>query len=131
MNNWRAQGRKDPNRLDWERVSRYQKAQPNKLERINRAKKYAAIHHLKTTEAGFYAYREHDKWGRGQFQTTIFYKPGRTYRDWHCDPRSDEENSFGLGIWPKGNTRVFVRYEDFCVAVDRGDGKARVGGFRI
>src|SRR3990167_1473433 len=117
--------------LDWERVSQCQKAQPNKPERINRAKKYAAIHHLKTTEAGFYAYRNHDAWGRGSFNKAIIYASGRTYRDWHCDPRSDEENSFGLGIWPKGNTRVFVRYEDFCVAVDRGDGKARVWAFRI
>src|SRR3990167_1011589 len=122
MNNWRAQGRKNPNRLDWgwvseyqkltaaelrefkdrldwgwvsqcqkltaadlrefkDRldwgwVSRYQKAQPNKPERINRAKKYAAIHHLKTTEAGFYAYRNHDAWGRGSFNKAIIYASG-------------------------------------------------------
>ena len=46
--------------------------------------------------------------------------------------RKDVENSFGLGIWPKGNTPVKVKIEDWGCEVDkRGDGKARVWGFEI
>jgi hypothetical protein len=46
--------------------------------------------------------------------------------------RENEENSFGFGIWPKGNTPVKVKIEDWGVAVTvRNDGKARVWGFEI
>jgi hypothetical protein len=112
-------------------VSEYQQAQPSKIERITRAKKYAATHGLRIDQNGFYAYRNHDVFGRGQFQSARFYTSGRAYRDWHCDARPEQENSFGLGIWPTGNTRVFVRYEDFCVATNKNDGKARVWGFEM
>ena len=40
--------------------------------------------------------------------------------------------SFGFGIFPKGNTKVKVKIEDWGVAVDDIlDGKARVWGFEI
>jgi hypothetical protein len=41
------------------------------------------------------------------------------------------ENSFGFGIWPEGNTPIRVKIEDWGVAVNREDGKARVWGFEI
>jgi hypothetical protein len=45
--------------------------------------------------------------------------------------RKNIENSFGLGIWPKGNTKVKIKIEDWGVAVNKNDGKARVWGFEI
>ena len=45
--------------------------------------------------------------------------------------RKNEENSFGMGIWPKGNTPVKVKLEDWGVAVNKNDGKARVWGFEV
>ena len=79
----------------------------------------------------FYAYRNHDKFGRGVFNKIIFYKKGEYYRDWHLDMRKKEENSFGLGIFPKGNTKVKVLVKDWGVAVNREDGKCRVWGFEV
>ena len=48
-----------------------------------------------------------------------------------CNMNPYIENSFGLGIFPQGNTAVKVSIEDWGVAVDRDDGKARVLGFTI
>ena len=45
--------------------------------------------------------------------------------------RENIENSFGLGIWPKGNTPVKVKVKDWGVAVNRDDGKARVYGITV
>ena len=45
--------------------------------------------------------------------------------------RKNELNSFGLGIWSKGNTPIKVKISDWGVAVDRDDSKARVMGFEI
>ena len=45
---------------------------------------------------------------------------------------SKNENSFGLGIFPKGNTPIKVKISDWGVEIDsRNDGKARVWGFQI
>jgi predicted GIY-YIG superfamily endonuclease len=52
------------------------------------------------------------------------------YRDWRCDPNAKHENSFGFGIFPKGNTKVRVKIEDFCTGVENSN-KARVWGFEI
>jgi len=60
----------------------------------------------------FYAYRKHDSLGRGMYRKTIFYKKNTYYKDWHLDMRKDEKNSFGLGIFPKGNTKVKVLIKD-------------------
>ena len=43
----------------------------------------------------------------------------------------NNENSFGLGIFPKGNTPIKVKISDWGVAVNREDGKARVWGFEV
>jgi hypothetical protein len=78
-----------------------------------------------------YAFRNHNKWGRGQFNPTIRYETERYYHDWHCDMRESTKNSFGFGIWPQGNTPIRVKIEDWGLAVNRDDGKARVWGFEI
>jgi len=94
-------------------------------------KKYAQQYNLKVDEKYLYAFRIHDDFGRGMFSKAIFYTKGKYYRDWHCDMRVNKENSFGLGIFPKGNTPVKVKIEDWGVAVSRKDGKARVWGFEV
>ncbi|NQS88816.1 hypothetical protein HQ584_03375, partial [Patescibacteria group bacterium] len=103
---------------------------PLKQKRLE-VKEYAKQYNLKTDEKYLYAFREHDYFGRGVFNKTIFYKKGKYYRDWHCDMRENKENSFGLGIFPTGNTPVKVKIEDWGVAVSRQDGKARVWGFEV
>jgi len=45
--------------------------------------------------------------------------------------RKDVKNSFGLGIFPTGNTKVKIKFEDWGVCVEREDGKCRVWGFEI
>jgi hypothetical protein len=71
-------------------------------------------------------------YGRGMFNKAIFYEKGKEYRDFHCDLDIEEKNSFGLGIFPKGNTKVKVKLEDFGVEVkDSDEGKARVWAFEI
>ena len=45
--------------------------------------------------------------------------------------RKDEENSFGLGIFPQGNTKIKVNIEDWGVEVKKDDGKARVWGITV
>jgi phosphoribosylanthranilate isomerase len=94
-------------------------------------KAYAKKYNLKLKNDTLYAFRNHDQWGRGNFNKTICYEPGKYYRDWHCDLDKTEEASFGLGIWPKGNTPVTVKVEDWGVAVNKNDGKARVWGFTV
>ena len=94
-------------------------------------KEYAQQYNLKVDEKYLYAFRTHDDFGRGIFNKTISYEKGKYYKDWHCDMRVDEENSFGLGIFSKGNTPVKVKIEDWGVAVSRKDGKARVWGFEV
>jgi hypothetical protein len=101
-----------------------------KHDAVQLCKDYAEEHKLTIKYGYLYAFRNHDKWNRGVFNKTISYDEiGVEYRDWHCDLDANAENSFGLGIWPKGNTLVKVNLEDFGVAVDRDDGKARVWAF--
>ena len=94
-------------------------------------KKYAQQYNLKVDKKYLYAFRIHDDFGRGMFSKAIFYKKSKYYKDWHCDMRENMENSFGLGIFPEGNTPVKVKIEDWGVAVSRKDGKARVWGFEV
>ena len=79
----------------------------------------------------FYAFREHDEFGRGMFNRTISYKRNSYYKDWHLDMREEIESSFGLGILPKGNTKVKVLVEDWGVNLSREDDKCRVWGFEV
>jgi hypothetical protein len=114
--------------IDVQITNNKEKTQKQKLTEIE---KYANRHKLKFDSKYLYAFRDHDGRGRGVFNKTIFYEKGKYYRDWHCNMNRKEENSFGLGIWPKGNTPVKVKIEDWGVEVNRNDGKARVWGFEI
>ena len=118
---------------EWQRdlITQIHKNYPTKTERIKGAKAYAKQHGLRVKGQWLYVFRNHDKRGCGLFSKTTFYSKGRLYRDWHCDPRVDVENSFGLGIWPEGNTPVRVPLDSFVVAVSRHDGKARVEAFEV
>ena len=140
-------------KVEWVWISRYQKLSEdfirefkNKVDgKLNRKinadkslgqkekeiKAYAKKHGLRFDGKFLYAFRNHDFAGHGAYNKTIFYEEGNYYRDWHCDMRKTEKNSFGLGIWPKGNTPVRVAVEDWGVAVSRRDGKARVLGFTV
>ena len=141
------------NKVDWYSISAYQKLSEdfirefkNKVDikrqkeihkekslaqKTKEIKAYAKKHNLKIDKKYLYAFREHDKNGSGVFNKTLTYEKGKYYRDWHCDMRENLENSFGLGIWPKGNTPVKVKIEDWGVEVNRKDGKARVWGFEV
>ena len=140
-------------RVDWEWVSEFQKLSESFIrefadrvdtsiqlkkhrpktqkQREYEIKDYAKKHGLTYKNGWLYAFRNHDIHGRGQFNKTLFYESGKRYRDWHCDMDADTENSFGLGIWPEGNTAVKVHVDDWGVAVNRADGKARVWGFTV
>ena len=142
------------NKLDWNLVSQYQKLTSNDLEKfkdkINLAKQerhhkeksleekrqevaaYAAKYNLKFDGEVLHAFRNHDQWGRGAWNQTLSYSVGNYYQDWHCDMDSSNKNSFGLGIWPKGNTKITVSVNDWGTAVlNEPDGKARVFGFTV
>ena len=100
-------------------------------EKIKIMKKYAKKYSLEFDGEYLFAFRNHDQFGRGMFNKTIFYKKGK-YKDFHCDMRPDEKNSFGLGIFPKGNTKVKVSVDDFGIVVNNDDdGKCRVKGFTV
>ena len=45
----------------------------------------------------------------GLFNKTIYYEKGIYYKDWHCNMDKNNDASFGLGIWPKGNTKIRVK----------------------
>lgn len=140
-------------RVYWKYISRYQKLSGEFIREfkdiidieiykaVNRkislkqkeqeVKEYAKNYNLKVSKGYLYAYRNHDIYGRGMYNKTISYEKGKYYRDWHLDMRKEMENSFGLGIFPKGNVKVKVKIEDWGVAVNRDDGKCRVWGFEI
>jgi len=109
------------------------------IQKKNEVKIYAKKYNLKYDKEYLYAFRNHDENGCGLFNKTIKYKKGKYYKDWRCDMRENADNSFGLGIWPKGNTKVKIKISDWGVAVNKQDettinktdGKARVMGFEI
>lgn len=109
-----------------------EKTREQKLEEI---KEYAKKHNLEFDGEYLYAYRQHDFNGCGVFNKTIIYEKGQYYKDWHCDMNEENENSFGLGIWPNNkdvNIKVKVKVDDWGCAVNRrNDGKARVWGFEM
>jgi hypothetical protein len=105
-------------------------ALPDNALRIKRAKRYAKKHGLEIKDGMLLAYRNHSVFGLGMFSNFVYDKKGFLYEDWHCDPRSSELNSFGLGIWPKGNTAVAVPLDKFIVTV-ASSSKARVLAFSI
>ena len=113
-------------------VNSYQKVHHRSIEDlIIEIKAYSDKWKLKFDGKFLYAYREHDKNGCGIFNKTIVYENSKYYTDWHLDLVKSNENSFGLGIFPKGNVKVRVKVEDWGIEVNRDDGKARVMGFEI
>jgi len=66
------------------------------------------------------------------FNKTICYDEKKEYRDWHCDLNCGIHNSFGLGIFNKGNTPVKVHFSDWgCEVSDDERGKCRVFAFTM
>ena len=140
-------------KVNWNRISYYQKLSEKFIrefsDKVNKEiqvanhkektikqktqeiKEYAKKHNLKFNGKYLYAYRDHDENGCGQYNKTISYETGKYYRDWHVDMNPKNENSFGLGIFPKGNTKIKVKIEDWGTEVNRKDGKARVWGIEI
>ena len=140
-------------RLDWEFVSKYQKLSNEDLERFKhlidfslqeRHHKEKSLEQKKAEMAayaehyGLYfdgkvlrAYRNHDQWGRGAYNKTISYEKGKYYRDFHVDMDPYNTASFGLGIWPRGNTLVEISVEDWGLEVPFDKGKCRVWGFKV
>jgi len=94
-------------------------------------KDYAEKYNLEFDGENLIAYRNHNEDGCGAWNKTIVYKTGKYYQDWRCDLDSEEDNSFGLGIWPKGNIKVSVNVKDWGVVVNSKNGKARVFGFTV
>jgi len=100
-------------------------------EKLKEIKEYAKEHNLEFKNNKLIAYRNHDMHNRGVWNKTISYEKGKYYKDWRCNMNKEEENSFGLGVFPKGNTKVEVKVEDWGCEVGREDGKARVFGFKV
>ena len=93
---------------------------------------YAKIWNLKFENDTLYAYREHDRNNHGRYDLSIYYDELKRYEDWHCDMNPENENSFGLGIWPKGNVQISVHLNDWgTVVLDNGKGKCRVKAFTL
>jgi hypothetical protein len=103
----------------------------SKEEKIQEMTRYAKRYKLKFDGENLYAYRNHDTKGRGSYHPTIFYENGKYYRDWHCDMRPKIKNSFGLGIWPTGNTPIKVAVDDWGLWIPYNEGKCRVWGFTV
>jgi hypothetical protein len=119
---------------EWQLFEDIHKNFPDKETRIVRAKAYAEKWGLEIRDGKLIAYRHHTPKGSGVRKFATCYEPGKVYKDFHCDPRSGEEASFGFGIWPDetSNTVVAVPLEDFVVAVDNDRcGKARVLSFEV
>ena len=92
---------------------------------------YAKKHNLKYDKEYLYAYRNHNFNGSGVYSQNIYYKKGIYYQDWHCDLNPKNQNSFGLGIWSEGNTKVKIKIEDWGCEVKENKSKARVWAFEI
>ena len=93
-------------------------------------KDYAKKYDLKFDGEYLFAFRDHDNFSRGIYKRSIFYKKGEYYRDWHLDMNKINLNSFGLGIFSKGNTPVKVHVDDWGCRVENSN-KCRIWGFTI
>jgi len=101
-----------------------------KEEKLKIMKDYATQHNLKFENETLYCFREHDQWNRGAWNKTIHYDSKGYYSDWHCDLNVDEDISFGLGAWVKGNTPISIHVNDFGCIV-KNSSKIRCFGFTI
>jgi len=55
--------------------------------------------------------RNHDVFGRGMFNKTIFYVKGKTYTDWHCNMNSANKKVWCWVFFLKEITQVKVFYK--------------------
>ena len=138
-------------KVDWDQISEYQTLSEPFIERFadkvncdyisqyqiafkkfepTNLYDYAKKHKLVIKDGYLYAFRNHNKFGKGAYSSNARYSKGVYYKDWHCDLNPNNENSYGFGIWPKGNTPVRVKIEDWGTEVKgNSEGKARVWGF--
>ena len=91
---------------------------------------YSKDYNLEFDGTCLFAFREHDRVGRGLYRRTIFYKKGKCYRDWHLDADETIQNSFGLGIFSEGNIPVKIHIDDWGCRIATTN-KCRVWAFTI
>jgi hypothetical protein len=102
-----------------------------KEQKLENMHAYAKEFNLKIENDTLFACRQHDKWNHGVHNKTITYDEiGKRYEDWHCNLDSNIENSFGLGVFPKGNIKVSVHVDDWGIWVNNTD-KGRVWAFTL
>jgi len=119
-------------------VSKYERSHKKKTyeEKLKEIKVFAEKFGLKYDDEYLYAYRRHDKSGRG-YLSPYPYESHIYYKDWHCDIDSDNLNSCGFGIWGeyrKGHKLVRIKIDDWGVYLGeefKFTDKARVWGFEI
>jgi hypothetical protein len=103
-----------------------------KKDKFISIEEYAKKWNLKMDDQYLYAYRNHDKRNNGMYFSNIGYEKGILYHDWHCDINPLNENSYGFGIWPEGNTKICVPIDKWgCAVFNSINGKARVWAFEI
>ena len=125
-------------KVDWDRISKYQKLSEkfrkefnlSKVEKPISIEEYAKKNNLEIKDGYLYAFRDHNFNGSGMYMRNIYYEKGKKYRDWHCDLNPDHENSYGLGVFPEGNTAIRVKVEDWGTGV-RDSNKGRVWEFEV
>ena len=93
-------------------------------------KNYCEKYNLTYDDKYLYAYRDHNINGSGMFNKTIKYEKNKYYKDWRCNLNPKDPNSFGFGIFPRGNIKVKVKIKDIGCWVDDSN-KLRVWGFEI
>jgi hypothetical protein len=102
-----------------------------KEQKLENMHAYAKEFNLKIENDTLFACRQHDKWNHGVHNKTITYDEiGKRYEDWHCNLNENFENSFGLGVFPKGNIEVSVHVDDWGIWVNNTD-KGRVWAFTL
>jgi len=118
--------------VDWNCISKHQHSYKKRNWKPIKLESYLKKHSLKSDKKYFYAFRNHDSIGNGRIKSNSFYTQGKYYTDWHCDLNPNNENSYGFGIYPKGNTPIKVKLSDWGTEVKNNqEGKARVWGFEI
>jgi phage anti-repressor protein len=144
--------KKFQDKVDWYGISKYQNlsetfiekfqnkinitiqtlthTEPSRKDKIKDIKKYSKKFNLKFDGEYLYAFRKHNKWNRGVWNKNISYDKIGRYEDWHCDFNKHNKNSFGLGIFSKGNVKVKVSIEDFGIWIPNTN-KCRCKAFEI
>jgi len=106
---------------------------PNKVdsrsdeEKLEEIQEYANERQLEFKDGYLYAFRNHTN-NKGVFNG--YYPEKGIYKDWKCDLNPEHESSYGLGIFPEGNTEVKVHYKWWGTKVNDSE-KARVWAFEM